>query len=125
MTGPLGTVLIVDDEVDLCESVRFIFDDGGYQTYLAHNVKQAMSVIESEDIDFVVSDIRMPGESGVDLLRKIKARDPEKPRVILVTGYADLTVEEGKKAGAEAMIRKPVKLEELFDTVERLRESKS
>ena len=93
MSVPPATILIVDDEVDLCESMVFIFEDGGYKSYVAYNVKQAMEIVKNHNIDFVVSDIRMPRETGVDLLRQIKAYNPEKPKVILVTGYSDVSEE--------------------------------
>ena len=125
MTTPVASVLIVDDEIDLCESVQFIFDDGNYRTFLAHNVGQAFQLVKDEEIDFVVSDIRMPGESGLDLLKKIKDYNPISPQVILVTGYSDVKEAEAKAAGAVAMIRKPVMLEDLFETVERLRTSRT
>ena len=114
----VASILIVDDEIDLCESIQFFFEDANYQTFLAHNVADAYKLIQENKIDFVISDIRMPGETGIDLLKKIKALDPVKPVVYLISGYTDISEEDCEGLGAEEVIRKPIKLEDLFEIVD-------
>ena len=48
MAAKLASILIVDDEIDLCESVQFIFDDGNYETHIANDVEMAFSIIEKK-----------------------------------------------------------------------------
>lgn len=117
------SILIVDDEIDLCESIQFVFDDQGYATFTANDVEAAFQIVAQENIDIVLSDVRMPGTSGVELLKRIKKLNPLKPKVILVTGYTEITDEEAKALGAEDVLRKPIDLEELQNCVSALRAS--
>ncbi len=121
MSEQSASILIVDDEVDLCESIQFIFDDNNYKTYTANDVDTAFNIVVNEDIDIVISDVRMPDTSGIDLLKRIKAWNPKKPKVILITGYTETSEQEAIALGAEDVLRKPIDLEELYSCVDSLR----
>ena len=110
-------VLIVDDEVDICEMMSFTFDSHGYETFVAHDAAAAFELVQKEDPDLVVSDIRMPKGGGMKLLENIKNHNPERPKVFLITGYSDNTREEAIAAGAEDVLAKPIKLQELVDRI--------
>ncbi|MFY7929493.1 MAG: response regulator [Oligoflexus sp.] len=113
-------VLIVDDEEDLCESLGFVLQDQGYETFFAHNTSQAYTTVVNSDIDIVLSDVRMPGENGVDLMKKVRKTSPQKPLFLLMTGFADISEKEAVQAGAELMLRKPVKLDILLRLIKQL-----
>jgi len=100
-------VLVVDDE----ETVRVLFQRilqaAGYNVIIAANGKDALSVIEDDDIDVVLLDIRMPGLSGIDVLGKIRTDRPD-ICVIMVTAVAIVqTAVEAMKLGAVDYIIKP------------------
>ena len=76
--------LIVDDEPDLVEILRDRFEIFGFETQGASTVAEAKKVLEKEKIDLIMTDIRMPGETGLDLLTWVKARNSEKPPVFLI-----------------------------------------
>lgn len=110
-------ILIVDDEVDICEMMSFTFDSHGFKTFVAYDAAQAFEIVKNEDLDLVVSDIRMPKGGGMKLLEDIKNHNSERPKVFLITGYSDNTREEAISAGAEDVLAKPIKLQELVDRV--------
>ena len=108
------TLLVVDDEADLREIVSSELEFMGAKVFQAENVTVAKAIANEQKIDLIVSDIRMPGGTGIDLLNTIKAKSKDVPPVILITGFADITVEDAFNQGAEALLSKPFKLEELI-----------
>jgi CheY-like chemotaxis protein len=107
-------ILIVDDEVDLREIVASELEFAGATIFQAENVLSAQEILDQQQVDLIVSDIRMPGATGIDLLKYIKSRDVKSPPIILITGFADITLQDAYHLGAEALINKPFKLEELI-----------
>lgn len=110
-------ILIVDDEVDICEMMSFTFSSHGYETFVAHDAASAFDLVKKEDPDLVISDIRMPKGGGLKLLSDIKKHNSARPKVFLITGYSDNTREEAIEAGAEDVLAKPIKLMELLNRV--------
>lgn len=111
------TLLVVDDEPDLREIVSSELEFMGAEVFQAENVAAAKKVLENKKVDLIISDIRMPGGTGIDLLDFVKAIDVEIPPVILITGFADITVPDAFNKGAEALLNKPFKLDDLIRTV--------
>src|SRR6185295_6878071 len=101
-------VLIVDDEPAIREVLEMILQEWGYDIRLASDGAEAKEMVEGYDPDVVISDVVMPQLSGLDLLRCLKAGNPNRP-VILVTAHAsiDLAV-ESMKQGAQDFITKPM-----------------
>lgn len=114
------TLLVVDDEADLREIVASELEFMGAKVFQAENVPAAKMLLQSEDIDLIVSDIRMPGGTGIDLLNFIKNENINVPPIILITGFADISVEDALNLGAEALLSKPFKLEELIQIATKL-----
>lgn len=113
------TLLVVDDEADLRDIVASELEFMGARVFQAENISNAQKVLKENAVDLIVSDIRMPGGTGVDLLEIVKAKNVEVPPVILITGFADITTEDAFDKGAEALINKPFKLDDLIKTVVR------
>lgn len=113
-------VLVVDDEVDLREIVASELDFMGASVDQAGNITAADAILKQKKIDLIISDIRMPGGTGVELLKTVKARNILNPPVILITGFADITPEEAYAEGAEALMSKPFQLDELIQVCARL-----
>jgi CheY-like chemotaxis protein len=111
------TLLVVDDENDLREIVASELEFMGAKVFQAENISSAKQILTDTNIDLVVSDIRMPGGTGIDLLDFIKARNPDKVPVVLITGFADITPEDAYHKGAEALLNKPFKLDDLVNVV--------
>lgn len=113
-------ILIVDDEVDICDMMMFTFDSNGFETFTAHDAEEAFKIVKENELDIVVSDVRMPKGGGMKLLTDIKAYNSTKPRVFLITGYSDGSTDEAIQAGAEAVLSKPIKLKDLVDEVSKV-----
>ena len=113
------TILCVDDEVlirDLCVNAL-----EEYRVLTADCAESALEVLAGEDaVDIVLTDVMMPGLSGLELLQQIKEQQPDLA-VILMTGYSDKDlILEALKAGADDFINKPINLLQLSTTVEKV-----
>ncbi|MFP4474501.1 MAG: ATPase, T2SS/T4P/T4SS family [Desulfatibacillaceae bacterium] len=86
---PGYSILFVDDEPQVLKSMKRIFRRENYTVLTAGSAQEALQIIEREHVHVVVSDHRMPGMSGADLLRRIKSTHPETIRIML-TGHADV-----------------------------------
>ena len=107
------TVLVVDDELDICQIIATELHDHGAQTRVAHSVTGALQVLATCPVDLVISDVRMPGgASGIELLTTIHSRWAEMP-VVMISGYADMTDDEVLQKGAQALVSKPFDFDEL------------
>ncbi|HTL76211.1 MAG TPA: response regulator [Casimicrobiaceae bacterium] len=112
MSTPLATLLVIDDDEDSEEALSVLLRISGYSVIPAHSAAEALDVLdERNDIDLVISDIRMPGVDGLDLIRVVRHRFPAL-RTILVSG-ASLTDDDVLPREASSILSKPVSIEEL------------
>jgi two-component system response regulator PilR (NtrC family) len=113
------SVLVVDDESLMRNLIFKILGQEDYQVELAGSAEEALDSLSRKEFQLVVSDIKMPGMNGIELLRKIKADHPQ-TGVVMMTAYGDTyTVREVLLSGAEEYITKPFKSRELNAAVER------
>ncbi len=110
-------VLVVDDEPDLLELLVDELRDAGYDVEMASSGNQAISRLARTNVDVVISDVRMPDGSGVDLLEQIQRRGDGRPKLIFATGYSDRKIVELLDKGAEAVFLKPLDLDALRKVV--------
>jgi PAS domain S-box-containing protein len=116
------TILIVDDESDICEVLGISLSDLGYKVYTAGNGEEAMQMLERVQPSIVLTDIRMPGMDGIELLRAIKGRYPE-TEVIMITGHGDMDLAiRSLKLEATDFITKPINDELLEIALKRAEE---
>lgn len=114
-----GLVLIVDDDPLIREVLRRTLEGHGYEVALAESVKEAWANLSWDDFDLVLTDLQMPEESGMTLLREIKQRLPQLP-VVMITAYGTMDVViEALRNGANDFLTKPHKPRELLDIVAR------
>ncbi len=119
-----STVLIVDDEQSLARSAKAFLADHGYEAEVAGTGEQALELLAALQPDVVFADVRLPGMSGLDLLKRIRAFDPVIP-VIMLTAYGSIAgAVEAVKLGAFDYVKKPVDLEELKLLADRARETR-
>ena len=113
----METILIVDDEKNYLLVLEALLVDAGYEVITSDNTIEALEITMSHDLDLVITDMRMPGQDGMEFLAQLRSRQPGPP-VIMMTAYA--TVEkavEAMKRGAFDYITKPFKNEELILTI--------
>ncbi len=112
-------VIIVDDEPDICELLADEFEIVGIQTVTASNGRKAFELFANSHFQAVISDVRMPGGDGVELLDKIMTTFPQFRNFFFITGYADLAIAEALNKGACAMHSKPFDNDTLISDVKR------
>jgi two-component system response regulator HydG len=115
-------ILVVDDAVDTLEMIQRKLTAQGYRVYIASGVPEAIKFLKQTAVDLVITDLKMPKVSGMELIRYVREnlKDTE---VMMVTGYA--TVEgavEAVKDGAQDYLSKPFTDRELYEAVERVME---
>lgn len=121
-TGP-KRVLIVDDDNEIVESVRFALEQRAYHVLVARDGNQGLAMAEGEDPDLVILDMMMPKRSGFLVLEKLRRTRPVPLRVIMITAnegsrhkaYAEML-------GVDDYIRKPFAMDRLMESVTRLLE---
>lgn len=106
-------VLVVDDEAELREAIASYLELEDYNCFTASNGLEAFEIVEKENISFVISDIRMPGVDGVELLKRIKEKYPDIPLVMLMTGFAEVNETQILKMGGLGILEKPINLQGL------------
>jgi two-component system, NtrC family, response regulator HydG len=110
-------ILIVDDELRYRELYMHILDSAGFETQAAASVDEAFTIIQKQVPAMVVTDVRMPGASGIELLRMARKEHPGLP-FLLVTAYADVRgAVNAMRLGAVDYLSKPVDLDELLAAV--------
>ncbi len=115
----VSRILILDDEPDMVESCRRILERGGHDCLGTSDPARAIAMLEADSPDVVVTDLRMPGMDGLEMMRRARELDPDRP-VIMLTAFA--TVESAVaavKAGAFDYLPKPFSLDQLTVAVDR------
>jgi DNA-binding NtrC family response regulator len=112
-------ILVIDDDPSIRNMLAIVLKKSGFDVTCTESGKTALEKLKKESFDLVISDIKMPDISGIDLLRKIKAISPEIP-VILITAFASANdAVEAMKLGAEDYVTKPFNLDELKIIIDR------
>ena len=107
VTPKTTAILVVDDEADLREAIAFDLKKQGYPVFTAGNGREAFEIVKNQTISVILSDVRMPGGDGLELLEKVRENFPDGPIVILISGFADISIEEAYHKGAQAVFPKP------------------
>jgi len=118
-------VLVVDDDPEICELVRFGLGPQGIRVVTRQSGEDAFALVGSTDLDCVVTDLAMPGMHGFELIDRIAANRPELP-VIVLTGTGDFpTAVAAMRAGAYDFVTKPIDLAALSLSIRRAAEKRA
>ena len=113
-------ILVVDDSAETIELITRNLESEGHQIYSANNVQSAVKLLGSLQVDLVITDLRMPGENGLELVRHI-IENHKTIGVLVITGFPSIQgAIESIKIGAEEYLVKPFTDDELFKSVERV-----
>jgi len=119
ITEDCPTLLLVDDDATFCQVLRNAFEARGFTVRVAHDADQGMALAAEDPPEYAVVDLRMPGPSGLELVRQIKQLD-ENTRVVVLTGYASIaTAVEAIKLGAAHYLTKPTDADEILAALHR------
>jgi two-component system, NtrC family, response regulator len=119
-----GRVVVIDDEVNAATALETLLKEDGYDAARANDARSGLLLIEKTDPDVVLTDLRMPGMDGLELLASIKKTRPE-TMVVLMTAYGTVkTAVKAMKLGAEDYLGKPIDVEELEIVLQKTLEKK-
>jgi len=117
-------LLVTDDDKNLRTVLTKELTDEGFDVSAAENVKEALSILDSRDIDVLLLDLNMPDGNGMEVLKKIRSADIP-VEVIFLTAYATVsTAVEAMKQGAYDYLTKPFKIEDLITVINKAYERK-
>ncbi len=106
-------LLIVEDEDTLCRSLQRVFTREGYEVDIADSAEAAFDLLDWKSYDLIITDIILPGISGIELISRYRAKNPSQ-KMIIMTAYASLeTAMEAIRAGACDFIVKPLVHDEM------------
>ena len=110
-------ILVVDDEPFVCEAVKMMLTFDGHSVKTTNSAKEALTLLEAEKFDLVITDFAMPAMKGDELAAAIKAQHPHQP-VIMITAYAEMLQSSGNALpGVDCLIGKPFLLENLREAI--------
>jgi len=110
-------VLLVDDEPRILSALRRALRREGWELLLAESSREALALVDAHPVDLVLSDHKMPGMTGLELLARVAERRPEAAR-LLITGWTEAVAEdELRRVGVRAILNKPWEDAELKDTL--------
>ena len=111
-------ILIVDDEVRMCDSLKVLLSNEGYETRVAHSGQEALEQLDKNNIDLVLLDIVMPDMNGLEIMDYIKQKN-HGALVIIITGHASVdSAITSLRKGAYDYLRKPFEFDELLKRVQ-------
>ena len=117
-------ILIIDDEEVVCSSCERFLEEEGYDVQTVYNGRDGIKLIDENKYDIVITDLKMPGMSGMQILEYVKDNHPD-VRVIMITGYStSANEEESVSRGASDYLPKPFAPSELLAVVKKTSEKK-
>src|SRR5271166_6990558 len=121
---PRGSILVVDDEIEIREGLEALLTSESFQVTLAETGEAGLQKLEDQPFDLLLLDVSLPDRNGLDLLREIRRRDPQLS-VVLITAYGSIDMARAAfKSGAMDYITKPWSNDELLAQVAQAVESR-
>ncbi|AMP05194.1 sigma-54-dependent transcriptional regulator [Collimonas pratensis] len=125
MTAAAPQAVLIEDEQSVREAIAQTLELGGFTVHVCGSVEQAQAWLTPGFAGVIVTDVRLPGRSGLELLTQVVTLDPDLP-VIVVTGHGDVSMAvDAMRAGAYDFIEKPFGAERLLETAHRAQEKRS
>jgi DNA-binding NtrC family response regulator len=120
-----GKILVVDDHAELAENLAEILHGSGHEAVVAHSAEAALERVMAGDITAIITDFRLPGRSGADLIAELRERKIDVPALVMSAYTDDATIASAEEAGALEVMAKPINIGRLMSMVQALGASKS
>ena len=109
--------LVVDDDPDLCDLIEEELNDEGFSVVKANSGNEAIKLLMNTKVDVVLSDIKMPNGTGIDLVKNIVTHYESPPVLVLMTGFSDITENELMEIGVTRLYNKPIEISYLINDI--------
>ena len=113
-----GSILVVDDEPPIRELLRKYFSSRDYQVRVAPDGQQALALVDQKSPDIIVLDVHMPGMNGIEVLKRLRAKNYAGGVMFLTSSQDEALLQEGLELGSVDILGKPVDLERLELTIQ-------
>ena len=114
----MKSILIVDDEENIRETLKDVLEDEGYAVFIAENGKVALSILNTNVVDVVLLDLWLPEIGGMDVLKMMRELNGDIP-VIIISGHGTIdTAVKATKEGAFDFIEKPLSIEHILNVID-------
>jgi len=117
-----ANILIVDDEIDLLETLGDIFENKGYNVTMVEDGNKAIELLKKKYFDIILMDLKMPGINGVESFKEVKRLHPSAAVIMMTAGSVGEEIKEALGAGVEAIVDKPFNVKKLVSTIESILE---
>lgn len=107
-------LLLVDDELDLRKILQLRFEMDCFEVFEASNGNKALAIMNQQQIDVVITDLKMPFGDGIELIKEIRKKNFSCPGIIVMTGFKILSLEDAFNLGVEAYFKKPFETDHLI-----------
>ncbi|HEY4690206.1 MAG TPA: response regulator [Anaerolineae bacterium] len=119
MADTAGSVLVVDDAPQICKALSDVLSTSGYSVRTAPSGERALQIMDSNQFDLIITDLKMSGMSGMDLIDKVKERTPY-TSIVILSGFGDMDdVIKAMRAGIADYLKKPFSIDEVLEVVKR------
>jgi len=112
------SILIVDDEPEVLNLLRFVLEGEGYEIRCAQNGKQAIAQLKQASVGIVLTDLAMPEQDGIETILAIRKQYPDLKVVAMSGTFADSVLDAARHLGADAVLAKPIEVDELLRTLQ-------
>ncbi len=112
------TVLVIDDEPSVADALKVILSDSGYQVAVAMSGREALENLGKRRFDLVITDVRLPDISGLDVLRHLRRSHPNVTVIIITAHYTPELAAESLSLGAAGVLAKPFSPSDLLRIIE-------
>lgn len=114
-------ILVIEDDKSTLKALKFALNQEGYKVILASSEANAINQLRTHDIDCIVSDVHLPGESElVSMVHNLKRHSGAVPVVLISSNPGNPMIDDSLLSGADAFIPKPINFKLLVDVIERL-----
>jgi len=120
MVGKKGKILVVDDEHLVRWSVCRLLESEGFETVEASSGREALQVIQNEEVWILITDLMMPEMSGIELIRRARVVIPDLGILVITAVDSPGPIDSALQAGAAHTFTKPIPFDELVGTIQRM-----
>ena len=121
----MESILIVDDDINLCTVLSEELAEVGYETNFLTGGENVSDYVKTNPVELILLDLKMPGKDGFQVLREIEDGKNSNPKVIVLTAYADVkSAIDAAKLGATDFISKPYDFDELLITIRKVHQNR-